>query len=316
MREHDEHIRLYTPILQRIIVLVAVIIAVPVVLWTITAFVRAYIGPPQLPTFRPMAAVPAPPATPNVQVPNVQVAIQTANTTIATDARAALIEIKKPSDPAMSAAVGAAVAPAADTPALAPAPPPPPAPAQIAAVPPPPFAAANPNSGASTSKMPATVAAPPGIAPASIAPASIAPASIAAANEAQPAAPAPAVAPAVAAPASSSAPAMAWPSPTAFNPSSPPNDTVASAEQATVVDDAANPPAGTALRGKIPLPPHRPKVAAKMATMADMTLATAAMPVAVPTPSRVPLPRARPATAPEPAPVETSYPAYDPAALH
>ncbi|MGC1446766.1 MAG: hypothetical protein WA837_14970, partial [Xanthobacteraceae bacterium] len=56
MREHDEHIRLYTPILQRIIVLVAVIIAVPVVLWTITAFVRAYIGPPQLPTFRPMAA--------------------------------------------------------------------------------------------------------------------------------------------------------------------------------------------------------------------------------------------------------------------
>jgi hypothetical protein len=307
MREHDEHIRLYTPILQRIIVLVAVIIAVPVVLWTITAFVRAYIGPPQLPTFRPMAAVPAPPAAPNIQV-----AIQTANATTATDARSSLLEIKKPSDPAMGAAVGAAVAPAANAPALAPAPPPP-IPAQIAAVPPPPFAAANPNSGASTSKMPATVAAPPGIAPASIAPASIgpagiAPANISPANVAQPAAPAPA-------PASPSAPAMAWPSPTAFNPSSPPNDTVASAEQATV-DDAGNPPAARALPGKIPLPPHRPKMVANIAPMTNVKLATAAMPVTGPTPSRVPLSRARPASAPEPAPVATSYPAYDPAALH
>ena len=40
-------IRLYMPVLQRIIILVAVIIAVPVVLWTITAFVRTYVGPPQ-----------------------------------------------------------------------------------------------------------------------------------------------------------------------------------------------------------------------------------------------------------------------------
>jgi hypothetical protein len=288
MREHDEHIRLYTPILQRIIVLVAVIIAVPVVLWTITAFVRAYIGPPQLPTFRPMAAVPAPPAAPNVQVPNVQVAVQTANTTTATDARIPLLEIKKPSEPA--------VASIANAPASAPATTPAPPPAPLSSVPPPPFAAANPNSGASTSAMPATVAAPPGIAPAP-------------ANVAQPAAPA-------AAPASPSAPAMAWPAPTAFNPSSQPNDTVASAEQATVVDDADNLPAGTALRGKIPLPPQRPKMTAKMATMTNVALATAVMPVGGPTPSRVPLPRARPATAPAPAPVEPSYPAYDPSAQH
>ena len=309
MREHDDRIRLYTPILQRVIVLVAVIIAVPVVLWTITAFVRAYIGPPPLPTFRPMAAVPAPPAAPNVQV-----AIQTASTAITTDARASLLEIKKPSDPAMGAAVGAAVAPAGNTPALASAPPPP-IPAQIAAVPPPPFAAANPNSGASTSKMPATVAAPPGIAPANIAPASIAPAAnISPANVAQPAAPAPA-ATSPSSPAMS-APAMAWPSPTAFNPSSQPNDTVASAEQATVVDDADTLAAGMVLRGKIPLPPHRPKMVANMAPTTNVKLATAAMPVSGPTPSSVPLPRARPASAPEPAPVETSYPAYDPSTLH
>ena len=307
MREHDENIRLYTPILQRIIVLVAVIIAVPVVLWTITAFVRAYIGPPQLPTFRPMAALPAPPAAPNVQV-----AVQSANTTTATDARATLLEIKKPSDPA------AAVASTASVPALAPAPPPP-IPAQIATVPPPPFAAANPNTGGSTSKMPATVAAPPGIAPASVAPASTA--SIAAANATQPAAPAPDASTSPSVPAMS-APAMAWPSPTAFNPSSPPTDTVASAEQATVVDDADNLAAGMVLRGKIPLPPQRPKVMAKMATTPQVAttpnvkLATAAMSPSGPTPSSVPLPRARPASAPEPAPVEPPYRAYDPSALH
>ncbi len=51
MRDDDD-IRLYMPVLQRIIILVAVIVAVPVVLWTITAFVRTYVGPPQLPTFQ------------------------------------------------------------------------------------------------------------------------------------------------------------------------------------------------------------------------------------------------------------------------
>lgn len=281
MREHDAHIRLYTPILQRIIVLVAVIVAVPVVLWTITAFVRTYIGPPQIPTFRPIAAVQSPPA------PNVQVAVQTANPAIATDARSPLLEIKKPSDPPAAAA---ADLPAA-APALASAPPaapPPPVPAQIAAVPPPPFAAANPNTGASTSTMPATVAAPPNVTPA---------------------------------PAST----MAWPSPTAFDPSPRPADTVASAEQATVVD-ANDLPRGVPLKGRIPLPPHRPNMTAKTAPMTNVALVNSAasataLPAASPVPARgavassVPLPRARPAAAPEPAPVEAP-PVYDPAALH
>jgi len=55
MREYDDNIRLYTPVLQRIIILVAVIVAVPVMLWTITAFVRSYVGPPRAPTFQRMA---------------------------------------------------------------------------------------------------------------------------------------------------------------------------------------------------------------------------------------------------------------------
>jgi len=50
MREYDDDIRLNTPVLQRIIILVAVIVAVPVMLWTITAFVRTYVGPPRAPT--------------------------------------------------------------------------------------------------------------------------------------------------------------------------------------------------------------------------------------------------------------------------
>lgn len=60
MRE-DEDIRQYMPVLRRFIILVAVIIAIPVAMWTITAMVRTYVGPPKLPTFRPMAAAPAGP---------------------------------------------------------------------------------------------------------------------------------------------------------------------------------------------------------------------------------------------------------------
>jgi hypothetical protein len=52
----DDNIQHYAPVLRRIIILVAVITAVPVVLWTITAFVRTYVGPPKIPTFHQLAA--------------------------------------------------------------------------------------------------------------------------------------------------------------------------------------------------------------------------------------------------------------------
>ena len=55
MRDDNELVH-YVPILRRIIVLVAVIIAVPVVLWTITLFVRAYVAPAKVPTFHQLAA--------------------------------------------------------------------------------------------------------------------------------------------------------------------------------------------------------------------------------------------------------------------
>jgi hypothetical protein len=60
MREYDdydeENIRLYTPVLQRVIILAAVIIAVPVVMWTITAFVRSYVAQPKPPALEHVAS--------------------------------------------------------------------------------------------------------------------------------------------------------------------------------------------------------------------------------------------------------------------
>jgi hypothetical protein len=59
MREDEDQFRQYMPVLRRLIILVAVITAIPVAMWTVTAVVRTYVGPPKLPTFRPMAAAPA-----------------------------------------------------------------------------------------------------------------------------------------------------------------------------------------------------------------------------------------------------------------
>ena len=50
MRDDDNHARRFMPVFRRIIILVAVVTAVPVVMWTTTAFVRTYLGPPKGPT--------------------------------------------------------------------------------------------------------------------------------------------------------------------------------------------------------------------------------------------------------------------------
>jgi len=56
MREDSDHFRHYVPLLRRIVIVVAVLAAIPVILWTITVFMRSYVGPPTLPTFRQLAA--------------------------------------------------------------------------------------------------------------------------------------------------------------------------------------------------------------------------------------------------------------------
>jgi hypothetical protein len=73
MREDDNEFRHYVPLLRRIIILVAVITAVPVVLWTITAFVRTYVGPPRLPSFHQLvssASINTPSAPPAAATPD------------------------------------------------------------------------------------------------------------------------------------------------------------------------------------------------------------------------------------------------------
>jgi hypothetical protein len=308
MREYDEHIRLYTPMLQRIIILVAVIVAVPVVLWTITAFVRAYVAPPQIQTFRPLAASQAPAQT-NSQAnsqagtqSNVQVAAQTAN--VATDARTPLIQIKKPADaPQAASQMQQAAAPMPPAPANAAADAVPAAGSALATrtgVPPPPFAA--------TRAAPSTVAAPAITAPALAAPttAAPAPANVALANNA--------------AGQATPAAANAMPMPATSSADNQPGSTALSQDQSAANDNADDLPAGTPLRGRIPLPTRRPHVAGLTTVavndVAANDVAQHSAGVAAAMPSRIPLPRARPAAAPEAGPVETSYPIYDPSQIH
>ncbi len=55
----EDQFRHYFPLMRRVIILVAVLTAVPVILWTITVFVRGYFGPPKIPTSKPVATVSA-----------------------------------------------------------------------------------------------------------------------------------------------------------------------------------------------------------------------------------------------------------------
>ena len=50
MREYDDQVRPYV-VLRRIIIVVAVLTAVPVALWTVTEFVRTYVDRRRFPRF-------------------------------------------------------------------------------------------------------------------------------------------------------------------------------------------------------------------------------------------------------------------------
>ena len=55
MRDYDDQFRPHV-VLRRIIIVVAVLTAVPVALWTVTGLVRSYVEPPKTPDFRQLAA--------------------------------------------------------------------------------------------------------------------------------------------------------------------------------------------------------------------------------------------------------------------
>jgi hypothetical protein len=64
MREYDDNTQNYAPVIRRIVILVAVVIAVPVMLWAITSFMRSYIAQPTIPDPKPLAATTTPPSAP------------------------------------------------------------------------------------------------------------------------------------------------------------------------------------------------------------------------------------------------------------
>ena len=85
MRDDEDNIRQYLPVLRRIIILVAVLTAIPVVMWTATAFVRSHISAPRPPALQPMAIAPSSaPADTTVVAASDQPPTQSANTAQAT----------------------------------------------------------------------------------------------------------------------------------------------------------------------------------------------------------------------------------------
>ncbi len=68
----EDQFRHYFPLMRRVIILVAVLTAVPVILWTITVFVSGYFGPPKI-------AAPRPLATASVEAPVAPAASQDTN---------------------------------------------------------------------------------------------------------------------------------------------------------------------------------------------------------------------------------------------
>src|SRR5579863_875783 len=56
MREFDDNPHSYGPVLRRIAILVAVIVMVPVMLWTITSFMRTYVAQPVIASPKPLLA--------------------------------------------------------------------------------------------------------------------------------------------------------------------------------------------------------------------------------------------------------------------
>jgi len=261
---HDDGVRLHAPVLQRVLILAAVIIAVPVVMWTITAFVRSYVARPKVPVVQHLASSESPTArvgSPAV-IPAAPAADQGAQGTQTAPQRA---DAKPPP---------AAVA------ATAPAPP--------INIPPP-------------AVQPASIQPP---APAPPAPAPVPGRAAAGADIAPPVpAPAPPLRTADSAPAASDR-GLPWPNPNSTSPpsfgSAAPPPAPAPLPRTAALEAL---PATDAIRGPIPLPRHRPGIpatAASAATVGETTGSTGGKPTGpVPLPRVRPV--AAPTESPAPA---------------
>jgi hypothetical protein len=266
----DDHIRLYTPVLQRVIILTAVIIAVPVLMWTVTTFVRSYVARPKVPVPQHVAASESPPrapvASPAPSIPAQLPPDQTAAAPPRGDTVLPLSDARRTPGPDIKK--GPPVAPSGDATATAPA-------VQGANAPPP------------SQGRPAQGSEPaPGVSPAGAAANSVAPAVTAASPAPTP--PRPAENTAVAAAPASSDRGLAWPNPNSKSPpgfgapaaATPAASTPPPLPRTAMVEVV---PPGEPLRGAIPLPRQRPTVYAVAAVASS---------------GPVPLPRLRPSEAP------------------
>ena len=100
MRDDEDNIRQYLPVLRRIIILVAVLTAIPVVMWTATAFVRSHVSAPRPPALQPMAIAPSSaPADTTVVAASDQPPTQSANTAQAAQPKvSAYADVPAPAD--------------------------------------------------------------------------------------------------------------------------------------------------------------------------------------------------------------------------
>jgi hypothetical protein len=279
----DDHIRLYTPVLQRVIILTAVIIAVPVLMWTVTTFVRSYVARPKVPVPLHVAASESPArgpvASPTPPVPAQPPADQAATAPPRSDTGPALGDAQTPGPEIRK---GPPVAPASRNAIPA-------GPAVGAANTAPPIQA-KPVQGSD----PAAAVSPAGAAAGSTAPAAAAPRPIPTLRPGENTA---AVAP------SASDRGFAWPNPNSTSPPGfgPPAATPAASTPPPLPRTATAEvlPPGEPLRGPIPLPRQRPTVYAVAAVASS---------------GAVPLPRVRPpaASADTASPVTIAPYSYEP----
>jgi hypothetical protein len=265
----DDHIRLYTPVLQRVLILIAVIIAVPVLMWTVTTFVRSYVARPKVPVLQQVAASESPARAPVVSLaPSIPTrpADQAAAAPPRGDTGPALSDARTPGPDIKK---GPPIAlPSGDATATVPA-------VQSANTSPP--IQTRPVQGSE----PVVAAGPAGATAGNTAPAAAAASPI----------PRPAENTTVAAAPSSSDRGLAWPNPNSKSPPGfgPPAAATPAASTAPLLPRTATAeaaPPGEPLRGSIPLPRQRPTVYAVAAV------------TAVASSGAVPLPRVRPSGAP------------------
>jgi len=272
MREYhnyeDDSIRLYKRVLQRVSILAAVVIAVPVLMWAITTFVRSYVARPKVPLVEHVASTSAPARIPLLAAPPRPAPVAADQSTSPRGDDATASEVN-PTGEINRGPLNAASLPDTN-------------PSPIGATG---SADSSPQAASMQTPSPAipgpaaTGDAATGTNPTGTAPASLLRQTPRASDKVASSGP------------SSSDRGIAWPNPNATSPPDFAAPRLAPSSPPPVTRTAATEtlPAEEPLRGPVPLPRQRPSIFAMAATMASKTAAGG---------GPVPLPRVRPGEAP------------------